>query len=177
LQALALFFSTRGRLAPWPFARAIIAIYLIAALSQLLISRPVLTNTGPIPFALVQGLAAWSWFCLHAKRLRDSGGEIGAAAGIAVLYALAVLLFILTAMVLADPVSKDATAAPSAEPADLLIWLRLLGMLASESDPGLFGYVVMAVLVLILLALGVAIAFSVLAFRRPSAAHAAAPSQ
>jgi len=177
LQALALLFSARGSLAPRPFARAIVAIYLIALLSQFLVSRPVLAHAGPAPFALVQGLAIWSWFCLHAKRLRDSGEEIGAAAGIAILYGLAVLLFMLIAMLLADPVSKDATAAPSAEPADLLIWLLFIAMLTGEPHPGLFGYVVLAVLLLVLVPIIVAVAFSVLAFRRPSAVHAHASSQ
>ena len=177
MQALGLFFSARGRLAPPSFARAALALYLLAFLSQLLLSRPVLAQLGPAPFALVQALAVWSWFCLHAKRLRDSGTEIGAAIAIAILYGLAVLLFMLIAILIAELMSKDPTAAPRVDLADWLVMFLFIGMLIREPNAGLFGYVAIAVLLLILVPLVLAVGFSVFAFRRPSTAPTLAPSQ
>src|SRR5215472_13204020 len=71
MEWLALFFSARGRLAPRAFAAGAAAVYGTAFLSQLLISAPVMLHAGLAPFALVQAIATWSWFCLHAKRLRE----------------------------------------------------------------------------------------------------------
>ena len=70
MESLALFFSGFGRLAPKPFAHAVVAVYVAAFLSQLLISPPVMLRIGLAAFALVQAMAMWAWFCLHAKRLR-----------------------------------------------------------------------------------------------------------
>src|SRR5260221_10613554 len=95
MESLAVFFSARGRLAPRAFAAGAAVVYGAAFLSFLLISPPVMLRVGLAPFALVQAIALWCWFCLHAKRLRDSDRGIGVAAAIAVLYALAVLLLLL----------------------------------------------------------------------------------
>jgi uncharacterized membrane protein YhaH (DUF805 family) len=174
MQPLALFFSARGRLAPKPFARAVIAVYLTAFVSQLLVSPPVIAHAGPAPFALVQALSTWCWFCLHAKRLRDSGRGVGAASAIVVLYGLAVVLFLLTVALIAEPIAKDATNAPSTDLADFFILFLLVAMLTGDSNLGLFAYVVMAVLMLILMPILIAIGFSIFAFDRPSITHAPA---
>jgi hypothetical protein len=171
---LALFFSAQGRLAPKPFAVGVIAVYLTTFLAQLLLSPPVIAHGGPAPFALVQGLATWSWFCLHAKRLRDGDHGVGAAAAVAILYGLAVVLFLLMVALIADPVPKDATHAASAHLADFFVLLLALAVLTGDPNLGLFAYVVMAVLMLILIPILVAIGFSIFAFRRPSVAHARA---
>jgi hypothetical protein len=175
LQPLALFFSARGHLAPKPFARAAVAIYVVSLLSQFLVSAPVIAHAGPAPFALVQGFATWSWFCLHAKRLRDSGTGIGGAATIAILYGLAVLLFMLTAMLITAAVWKDATIAPRADLTDLFVLFLFIGMVMGDPNLDLFAYVVMAVLILILIPITLALGFSVFAFNRPSATPALAP--
>jgi hypothetical protein len=168
MHPLALFFSARGRLAPKPFARAVIAVYATAFLSQLLVSPPAIAHAGPAPFVLVQALATWSWFCLHAQRLRDSDHSIGAAAAVAVLYALAVVLFLLVVVLIADPLPKDATAASGTGIADFFVLALLVRALSGGPDPGLFGYVAMAVLMLILIPVVMAAGFSIFAFRRPS---------
>jgi hypothetical protein len=176
LQPLALFLSARGRLAPGLFAGAIIAVYLASFLSQFLISRPVLAQAGPAPFALVQGLATWSWLCLHAKRLRDSGTGTGAATAIAILYGLAALLFMLIGMLIGALMSKDATLDPSADFADWFTMFLFMAMLVGEPNAGLFRYVALTVMLLGLVPVIMAVAFSVFAFRRPSAKHVPAPS-
>jgi hypothetical protein len=173
MHLLALFFSGWGRLAPKPFARAVIAVYATAFLSQLLISPTAIAHAGPAPFALVQALAAWSWFCLHAKRLRDSEHSIGAAAALTVLYGLAVVLFLLMVALMADPLPKDATKAPGTDFADFFVLLLLVRTLSGGPDPGLFAYVAMAVLMLILIPILLAVGFSIFAFLRPSISRAA----
>jgi uncharacterized membrane protein YhaH (DUF805 family) len=167
MQSLALFFSARGRLAPKPFALGVIAVYITAFLSQLLASPPAMAHGGPAPFACVQALATWSWFCLHAKRLRDSDHGIGAAIAIAALYGLAVVLFLLTVALIADPIPKDATNTPSADLADFFVLFLLVAMLTGDPNLGLFAYVVMAILMLILIPILVAIGFSIFTFGRP----------
>jgi hypothetical protein len=174
MQPLALFFSARGRLPPKPFALGVTAVYLTAFLSQLLVSPPAIAHAGPAPFALVQALATWCWFCLHAKRLRDSDHGIGAAIAIAILYGLAMVLFLLTVALIADPIPKDATNAPAADLADLFVLFLFVAMLTGDPNLGLFSYVVMAVLMLILMPILMAIGFSIFAFGRPSITHAPA---
>src|SRR5258708_29798815 len=95
MESLALFFSARGRLAPRAFAAGAAVVYGTAFLSFLLISPPAMLRAGLAPFALVQAIALWCWFCLHAKRLRDADRGTGVAAAIAVLYALAAFRFLL----------------------------------------------------------------------------------
>jgi hypothetical protein len=165
---LALFFSAQGRLPPKPFALGVIAVYVTAFLAQLLLSPPAIAHGGPASFVLVQALATWSWFCLHAKRLRDGGHGIGAAVAIAILYGLAVVLFLLMVALIADPLPKDATNAPSASLADVFVLFLLLAVLTADPDLGLFAYVVIAVLMLILIPILMAIGFSIFAFGRPS---------
>ena len=87
MESLALYFSLFGRLAPKTFARAVVAVYVTAFVSQLLISPVVMLRLGLAPFALVQATAMWAWFCLHAKRLRDADRPLSLAVAIAVLAA------------------------------------------------------------------------------------------
>jgi uncharacterized membrane protein YhaH (DUF805 family) len=169
LPPLALFFSAHGRLAPKPFALGVIVVYVTSFLAQLLLAPPVIRYGGLTLFALVQALAIWSWFCLHAKRLRDGGRGVGAAVAIAILYGLAVVLFLLMVALIAVPFPKDATHAPTFHLADLFVLLLALAVLTGDPAPGLFAYVLMAVLMLILIPILMAIGFSIFAFGRPSA--------
>ena len=175
---LALLLSPRGCLAPQPFARGVIAVYLAAFLSQLLAAPPAIAHAGLAPFALAQALVTWCWLSLHAKRLRDAGEGTGAAFAIAGLYALAVVLFLLMLALIADPLPRDATSAPGASLrlADFFVWFLLIAMLAGGPDLGLFGYVVVVVLMLVVITILVAIVFSIMTWRRPSAAPAPAAS-
>src|SRR5215469_7485091 len=102
MESLAVFFSARGRLAPRTFAASAAVVYGTAFLSLLLISPPVMLRAGLVPFALVQAIAIWCWFCLHAKRLRDADRQVGVAVAIAALYALAVILFLLIVALTAE---------------------------------------------------------------------------
>src|SRR3954447_12350504 len=133
MESLAFFFSGFGRLAPKPFARAVVAVYAAAFLSQLLISPPML-RIGLAAFALVQAMAMWAWFCLHAKRLRDADRPIGPAVAILVLYALAMILLLLI-IALVVGMAPGADGATAGGGSDVLISSYLVRALAGDPDP------------------------------------------
>ena len=166
MESLAFWFSPSGRIAPKSFARGILTVYAVAALSLLLMSAPVLLRVGFAPFALVQALACWAWFCLHAKRLRDAGRDPGAALAVAGLYALAIVLLLLV-LTLAAPLRGGAQA-PGAGAAGA--WTDLFALAGGDSDPGLFAYVGAGLLALIVLPVLAAVVFSIWAATRRGAA-------
>src|SRR3954471_12974946 len=174
MESLALFFSGFGRLAPKPFARAVAAVYGAAFLSQLLISPPVMLRIGLAAFALVQAMAMWAWFCLHAKRLRDAGRPMGPAMAIVVLYALAMILLLLI-IVLVVGMTPGAEAAAGGG-TDVLISSYLVRALAGDPDPGFFAYVAVGILALIFAPMLIAIGFSIWTGTRARAAPRANPA-
>jgi uncharacterized membrane protein YhaH (DUF805 family) len=166
MESLAFWFSPSGRITPKPFARGVLAVYGVAALSLLLMSAPVMLRVGFAPFVVVQALACWAWFCLHAKRLRDAGRDAGAALAVAGLYALAIVLLLLV-LTLAAPLRGGAQA-PAAGTAGA--WSDLFALAGGDSDPGLFAYVGAGLLALIVLPMLTAVGFSVWAATRRGAA-------
>ena len=165
------FLSARGSLPPRPFALGAIAVYLAGSLGYLLLSPALTARAGPAPFVLVQALTTWSWFCLHRKRLRDAGEGTSAAAGIASLNALAAVLFLLLSAVVADLLPPQSANTADGDLAGSLTILRPLALLGRIADLGLFGYVLIASLVLVLLPILIELAFSFYAFRRPTSAR------
>src|SRR6516165_1848984 len=155
MESLAVFFSARGRLAPRAFATGAAGVYGTAFLSFLLISPPVMLRAGLAPFALVQAIAIWCWFCLHAKRLRDADRRIGVAVAIVVLYALAVILFLLL-VALIRPVDE---VAKTARVGDVPALPLLIATLTAEA--GIFAYVAAAILALVVAPVPMAIGFSI----------------
>jgi uncharacterized membrane protein YhaH (DUF805 family) len=175
MQLLALLFSASGRIPPKPFAIGIIAVYLVAFLSQLLVSPPLLLRAGWLPFALVQATACWAWYCLHAKRLRDAGRGLGPAVAIATLYALAmVLLLLVVLLLLAGGAPGDVTQPPSTGLADFFVPAFLLAMVIGHSGLGLFGYVAMVMFAMIVIPIAMALGCSIWAGRRPTVMRAPA---
>lgn len=174
MESLALFFSGFGRLAPKPFARAVVAVYVAAFLSQLLISPPVMLRIGLAAFALVQAMAMWAWFCLHAKRLRDADRPLSPAVAIAVLYALGMILLILIIVLLAG-MAPGGVEAPRGAATDVLISSYLVTVLAGDPDPGFFAFVAAGVFALIFAPMLIAIGFSIQTANRPSEARTPIP--
>ena len=165
MESFALFFSSSGRLAPKAFARAAVAVYAVAFLSQLLISPPVMPRIGLAAFALVQAVAMWAWFCLHVKRLRDAERGIAPAIAIVVLYALAMILLLLViALVLGMTPGGDGT--------DVLISSYLVRAVAGDPDPGFFAYVAAGILALVFAPMLIAMGFSIWIGTMPRAAAA-----
>jgi uncharacterized membrane protein YhaH (DUF805 family) len=164
MESLALFFSASGRMAPRPFAGGTLAVYGAALVSLLLLSPPVLLRAGLAPFVLVQGLAIWTWFCLHAKRLRDAGRDIGPALAIVGLYALAIILLLLIVVLLTPSADVGEVGGSNA-----LIPSDLVAMAAGDGDLGLFAYVIIGIFALIVVPVLVALGFSIWAGTRPAA--------
>jgi uncharacterized membrane protein YhaH (DUF805 family) len=170
MNPVALLFSPSGRLAPRAFWTAVAVVYLVGFASQALLSPPVTLRAGLWPFAAAQPVLIWSWYALHAKRLRDAGLAVGTAAGIAALAGLAVLLLLLILTVV-----LEAGMPPSAveEGSGLLAFFVLFSLIALASGAlgmGLFGLVAGVLLVVALLPVVSALALSVWAGTRPSTA-------
>jgi uncharacterized membrane protein YhaH (DUF805 family) len=174
MESLAFFFSAFGRLGPRAFARAAVVVYGTAFLSQLLISPPVVLRIGLAPFALVQALAVWAWFCLHAKRLRDADRPLAPAVAIAVLYALAMILLLLIIALLVG-MAPGGTEAPGGAATDVLISSYLVRILAGDPDPGFFSYVATGVFALIFAPMLISMGFSIWTGTRQRVARTSTP--
>jgi uncharacterized membrane protein YhaH (DUF805 family) len=175
MESLVSFFSASGRIAPRPFAVAVAAVYVLSFFSQVLISPPLSARVGLLPFAIAQAALTWTWFALHARRLRDAGRPTGPALGIAILYALAmVLLMLLIEPIVGPIVGAAATEAPRFDPIELWVFLLLLAALAAQAG-GFFYYLALVILTLILAPMVIAVGFSIWAGKLPSAAAAAPP--
>jgi uncharacterized membrane protein YhaH (DUF805 family) len=166
----ALFFSAAGRIAAKAFALAALAVYLLSFLSQFLLAAPLMARGGLVAFVLVQAFVTWSWYALHAKRLRDSGRPVTSAAAIAILYALAVVLLLLVMAATtapAPPVGESGT--PSSSVFEVLLIVFLILLVLRDASLGVFGLIVLGVLAVVMLPFLIAIAFSIWLATRPSA--------
>jgi uncharacterized membrane protein YhaH (DUF805 family) len=167
MDPLALFLSPSGRLAPRPFAIAVLLVYIAGFVSQALLAPSVLARTGLSSFAVVQAFVMWMWLSLHTKRLHDADRGIGTAVGIAIVCSLAILLFILVVAVFQQ--------AASAEPNDasgfigLVTIVYLFTIISGNADFGALGAVLAALVLLAISPFLIALGFSIWTATRPSA--------
>jgi uncharacterized membrane protein YhaH (DUF805 family) len=168
MDPLALFLSSSGRLSPRSFAVALLLVYAAGFLSQALLAAPVLERTGLWSFAIVQAAVMWMWFTVHAKRLTDAGRSVGPAVGIAIICALAVLLFILVLAVFQQAAAQEPNAASSF--IGLVVLLYLIAIISGNADLGVIGIVLAAFAGLALAPFVLAFGFSVWTGTRPSVA-------
>jgi uncharacterized membrane protein YhaH (DUF805 family) len=134
LAAIKLFFSAHGTLERRPFVLAIILVYLLSLASHALTAPNWLERGGLIAFALAQLLLLWSWYALHAKRLRDAGHAAAPAIGIALIYLLAVILLLMILTFFMQSAGQSLALGdtlPSSSVVALYLLMFLLGMLAS----------------------------------------------
>jgi uncharacterized membrane protein YhaH (DUF805 family) len=167
MDSLALFFSSRGRIARTPFAIAVVLVYVLIFASQLLLTQPITARANVIPFVLVQGLLTFAWYALHTRRLRDIGRGSGGASALAILYALSVVLFILLVELAIGTGSTSDNQGGLL--VTMLVWLALGAVVAGMDAMSLFLYLAIVIMVLILVPLVIAIGFSLWAGTRPSA--------
>ena len=170
MESLAFFFSSAGRLAPKPFVWGVLAVYAVSFLGQFLLSAPVTERAHVIPYVAVKIVAAWAWYALHVKRLRDAGRPTGPALAITILYALAIALLLLLVLASAGMPRAEITDMPAAV-AILTVFLMVFLTWLVIGNPafGIFGYVFLGALVLISIPVLIAIAFTVWVGTRPSA--------
>jgi len=155
-----------GRLAPGSFALFIVAVYLVSFASQMLLSAPVTARAGVLPFALVQAALVWLWIDLHRRRLRDAGRPAATAIGVAMIYALEVVLLTLIVWMMA---SASGAAHDDASIFHLFVLLSLLGAMAGDPHLGDLKMWLAAFAVLMLLPVLIALGFSLWTATRPTA--------
>jgi uncharacterized membrane protein YhaH (DUF805 family) len=159
-----------------PFALAVIAVYLVSFISQMLLSAPVTSRLGVAPFALAQIALIWLWIVLHRRRLRDAGRPSGIVFGIAFVYALQVLLLLLLVwMIVASNAGTSETADTGAGLLHLFTVLYLLGMMTG--DPALTGLQLWlaGLIALLLIPVLIGLCFSLWAATRPSVTSTPGP--
>jgi hypothetical protein len=164
------------RLAPGPFVVTAAAVYLLSFASQVLLSPWVTRPLSVLPFALVQGVLIWLWYVVHVRRLNDAGRPTGTAAGIAIVYAIEVVLLVILVWLILES-SSALGQGPQREPniLHLFVFLYLLTLFAN--DPNLeLAIWIGGFLVLTLLPVLIAIGFSIWTGTRPRAPSQAPPS-
>lgn len=144
---------------------AAIAVYGISFLSQGLLTAPVTKLVSVVPFLIVQIVLIWLWIVLHRRRLRDAGRPSGIAIGIALLYALEVILLALLIWMLTAPAEQTGDAAGIFH---LYLLLYLIGSLSGESNLAGLQYWLMGLVALLLMPAAISVMFSLWAATRPS---------
>lgn len=156
-----------GRLARGPFVYAVIAVYLLSFLSQMLLSAPVTARMSVVPFVLVQIVLIAAWIFLHRRRLRDAGRPTGIAIGIAMIYALEVVLLTLLIWIVSAPAGTSNFADEGAGVFHLFAFLYLLAVLTKDSNLGALQMWLLGFAVVMSLPILISICFSVWAATRP----------
>jgi uncharacterized membrane protein YhaH (DUF805 family) len=162
--------SPAGRLGSGAFALAVAAVYVVSFLSQALLSVHVTSRVGLWPFAVLQAALIWTWYVLHVRRLRDAGRTSGAALGIAILYAMMIVLVLL---VMAMLTASETSTAPIREGQSLLQLFAVVFfilMLIGNPDSGVAGAWLMAFGLLLLAPIAISLGFSIWAGARPGTA-------
>jgi len=142
--------SPSGPMAPRAFAIAIVAVYLAGFLSQVLLAEPLTVRFGLWPFVAVQAALLWMWFALHAMRLRDAGRDSAMAAGVALLYGLAIVLLVLVLVI----------GVMGASDSHLFVVIALVGQILDDPEIEGFDFVLLGLMALVAVPILVAIVFS-----------------
>jgi uncharacterized membrane protein YhaH (DUF805 family) len=174
MASLPTFLSPSGRIAPKPFALGAAAVYAASFFSQFLLAAPVTARVSVVPFLLLQVVIAWLWYTLHVRRLRDAGRPAGSAIALTILYALAIVLLLLVMVAIdapGQPTGPDE--APSAGVFQIFLLFFLIAMILGDPNIGLFGYVVLGVITLMMLPILIAIVFTIWVGTRPRVAEPA----
>ena len=168
-----LLFSPSGGIDKRTFAIAIIGFYAVGLASHLLLSAPVTVRAGLLPFAVAQGVLTWTWFALHAKRLRDAGRGIGGALAVAIIYGLAVVLLLLVmsafAGVPSDPANKQGALAGLG---GLLVVFFVFALLFDPSKLTILTTILIVLVLIAYLPLLLSLGWSIWTGTRPSASPA-----
>ena len=160
-----------------PFAAAVLLVYLLSFVSQMLLSPPVTSRVNVVPFVLVQGVLIGLWVVLHRRRLRDAGRPSGTAIGIAMVYALAVALLVIAVWLLLSNEAGNDGAGSEASILYLFVILYFLAQLTGDPTLGALQIWVMGFVVLMLLPVVIALGFSIWTATRPSKTSAEKPAK
>lgn len=160
-----------ARLTRGPFALAVAAVYLASFVSQVLLSASVTSRLGVVPFALAQTVLIIVWVVLHRLRLHDAGRPSGTVIGIALVYALEVVLITLLAgLVIAQTSATAGGVGPGAPILNLFFILYLMSLLnGGDASLGGLQLWIVGFVVIMLVPIAIALGFSCWAATRPSA--------
>ena len=157
-------------LAPLPFAVAATVIYLLSFGSQVLLSPPVTVRVNVVAFALAQTALIWAWLVIHTRRLRDAGRPAGLAVGIALVYAIEVVLLVIVVwLMLESGQSRGGGVGSDAPILQLFVILYLLTLLSGDPGLGVMQWWIFGFVALMLLPVVIAFGFSVWTASRPRA--------
>lgn len=168
MQALGFLFSPNGRLSPQPFVYAAAAVYACGVASHLLTAPDVMARGGLWPFIAAQILLVWIWFALHARRLHDAGHGSGPAAGVALLYALSVVLLLIVADSFFNTSGGLMDNAGATNALGLILLLYVIVTLVGSPHYDLAWLMVAALTLIAFVPIGVAFIFSIWAATRRS---------
>ena len=153
-----------GRVAPGPFVVAVAVVYLLSFVSQVLLSPPVTAILSVVPFALVQAALIAAWIVLHRRRLADAGRPTGIVVGVALVYALEVVLLIILVWLMLG--TSDGVG-PQASILNLFVVLYFLSLLSGDPNLGALQIWILGFVVMMLLPIAIALGFSLWAATRP----------
>ena len=168
MRAFGFLFSPAGRLEPRPFIIGAIGVYLVGVVSQPLSTANIVRPAGLLPFAAVQLVLLWIWFCLHGKRLHDAGRSSGLALGVALLYLLPMGLLVLATDALWPTSSQSFGDADVAGVQWLIMLMYVVGMLGGSGQYDLLTVAVVVLIALAFLPIVVGLAVTVWAARLDS---------
>jgi uncharacterized membrane protein YhaH (DUF805 family) len=154
-------------LAPLPFTLAVAVVYLLSFGSQMLLAPPTTGRFGVVPFGLGQAALIAIWIVLHVRRLRDAGQPPGLAYGIAVIYAIeVVLLAIVIGLMLTSTAGTSDSAGPDSSILNLFVILYFLTLLSGDPSGGVVQIWIAGFVILLILPVVVALVFSIWAATR-----------
>jgi uncharacterized membrane protein YhaH (DUF805 family) len=160
--------SQAGRLARGRFIVAVVVVYALSFVSQMLLSAPVTGRMSVVPFVLVQIVLIAAWIVLHRRRLHDAGRPTGIAIGIAMIYALEMVLMTLLIWIVSAPAGTSTFSDEGAGVFHLFAFLYMLGVLTGDSNLGALQVWLMGFAAVMFLPIVIAVCFSVWAATRPS---------
>jgi hypothetical protein len=134
----------------------------------MLLSAPVTARMSVVPFVLVQIVLIAVWIVLHRWRLHDAGRPTGIVIGIAMIYALEVVLLTLLIWIVSVPSGTSSFADDGAGIFHLFTILYLLAVLTGDSGLGVLQIWLMGFAAVMLLPILIALGFSLWAATRPS---------
>ncbi len=158
---------------PGPFVIAVVLVYALSFVSQMLLAAPVTSRLSVLPFIVAQGVLIGMWIVLHRRRLNDAGRPWGTVIGIAAVYALEVALLVILVVFM---ISLNATGDSGAGGDNALLSLFVIFYLLALFNGDGFGTLqlwLMGFVAIMLLPVVIAVCFSIWTATRPSQAQAA----
>jgi uncharacterized membrane protein YhaH (DUF805 family) len=160
--------SSSGRMARQPFVVGAFLVYIAAIASQALLSAPVMAEAGVWAFALAQVVLIWVWYALHARRLHDAECRTGGAAAIAVIWALAAILYVLVMAVIYQSAGSVTSGDGGSTIVAWIAFLYLVAIFNGTSDFGPLGLLIAALIIGAFMPFLIALGFSIWAASQPS---------